>query len=395
MLERQPLWPNGITIPFLGVTGDFGSGKSLFTVLIDPENTIAFDFHRGLTTYQFLGFKHVDMVSQLMAKCPSGWSAQKAYELLVHLVRQIEPGKYSVGTIDAISDIEAGITDYVRSQYKKHGFSTAEKFESMSGQFWKAVRTEEEEFLNLLSGKFSTVAWTTHLRTKYRSNRPTDDKEPMGKSTLSKYATLYLWLERSPRPDGTVPDLPSATVLKGRVVAPIREDGKLKIGKVLPDHFPEASADTIRKYIINPPDWSNLPEELRVRERELTESERLRLQAQIAEDQRIAAESQISAAEKQAMAAEAKRIAIERMRTPATAEKKEPPIQEKSDVEWLWEQADRFGIRSNVEDATRRILAKRGISPDLDIREWPTFFNDEEWQAVKNRMSEYERDLGT
>src|SRR5208337_2626505 len=66
---------------------------------------------------------------------------------------------------------------------------------------------------------------------------------------------------------------------------------------ILPPRLPECTPDAIHKYILSPPDYSKLAAGERMPDQSMSEDDKLRMQAQIAENTRAAEESKLSSLE--------------------------------------------------------------------------------------------------
>lgn len=237
-------------IPVVGVTGEIGSGKTLFLLDIDPENTIYYDFELSGATYDFPG-ERVDVGAEMLKKYPTGYSPVAVYDWWVEHVMNLPKGKYSVIAVDTIGDLEDGLAEYVKSKYRDFGYSSAQSFQKTGGIFHKEVRSYWKTVLVNVSARCETFAFSAHLRNVWEDGEPTKKREPVGKRTLMELASMYFWLERQYVKNGKVhhADEPSGKKLKGRLVARL-ETGKWS--QVLPDRMPICTPDAIRNYVANP-----------------------------------------------------------------------------------------------------------------------------------------------
>lgn len=298
------LWSD-LEIEVIGGTGEFSSGKTLFGLTIDPgPRTICWDNEGSVTTYAPIGFKRVDMAAELRKKFGKrDYRPLDRFALWLESVRSCEPGQYTVGMVDPISEIEAGLAQYVQENPTKFGY-TAKQFEGSAALFWGAVKDYWKQILDDLRTRFKTFYFTTHMRDEFKGGRPTGNREPKGKETLWELASLFLEFRRDANSE-----IPSANVLKTRVAKTSFEGGKLLIVPCLPPRLAEATPAAIREYIDNPPDYNHLAARERLEPESLTEDERLRLRAYVAEKEAEAANANASAEEKRAKAAAAQREA--------------------------------------------------------------------------------------
>jgi hypothetical protein len=288
---EQAIWPGGKKLRIIGGTGPFGSGKSIFGLGICPASTLVIDNEKSCEDYETLGFTRIDIPELLHKKYKQRYTERQKYDLFASLLNRVPAGKYSVGMIDTLDEIEGGLVESIKARYASFGYKSSEKFESTGGIFWKHVNAELERLLLDAAARFQTLYFTTHLRKVWKWGKPTDSQEPRGKEVLMKLASLYLQFESN-----GAGKPPSAKVLKGRTSSPELVDGVLQVNAFLPDRLPVATAAAIRQYILNPPDFANLKDEELVKEKELTDGDRVLINAKLAEDQRAAAEAQANAA---------------------------------------------------------------------------------------------------
>jgi hypothetical protein len=311
----ETIWPNGTKIEVLGVSGAYSSGKTLFTLTIDPQRTLYFDFEKSGGTYEALGIKRVDVPGELNKQYPKGYSPKQAFEYWYKCVLAVNADEFSVIVTDPISDIEDGLVEWVKSRYKEFGFKSADSFQSTGGIFWSRVKSEWKRILADLAARCQTFAFTSHLKAVWRHGKPTSQTAPKGKATLMELSSLYLLLEReAPAKDQPKPLVPSATVLKSRLSSIRNTDAGIDIVPSLPPRIPEATPGKIREYILSPPDYGHLDKEELEQEKELSAAEKLELEAKVAEDSRAAAEAQLAAARTQEKIADSKAKALAKLR---------------------------------------------------------------------------------
>lgn len=263
----QSLWGktrsgNEIKVPVLGLCGEYGSGKTLFAVTIAPgkhpaghpfegkARTLVIDAEKSSETYagSSLGFDRIDLVEKCMKKYPNGYNSIQLYEVIKEILDGIPAGRYDVIGVDPITDIDAGVTDYVKQYPTKFGLSS-KQIEKTSGLLWGAVKELWNQILLQVASKCQTFVFTAHMRDVYVGNSPSGKREPKGKETLAKLATLYLQLERKPK-SGVVPASPIGIQLKGRICdITISQDGEIVTTELLPKKFENCTPKTIRDLI--------------------------------------------------------------------------------------------------------------------------------------------------
>lgn len=314
--RQSELWGD-VEIPVIVGTGEHESGKTLFGLTICPgEQTLVYDWEGSSRTYRSIGFAHVDIAEEMAKKF--GTKRYTAMDRYLwwrdDIFERAQSGRYRVGMIDPTSELEDGIAEYVRKHVGEFDLTLAQ-IQKSSGLFWGAMKKEWKFILERLRPYFDTLYLTVHLRDQFVGNAPSGKREPKGKETLMELASLALWFDRSPGPDGKKPLAPAANVLKSRLCKMHfdPETGKLDVVPVVPPRLPVATPAAIRKYIESPPNYEKLKKEERYHERGMTEEEKLRLQAQIAADSRAAGEIELQKLEQMRRAAEAQMAAAAAM----------------------------------------------------------------------------------
>lgn len=319
---EKPLWgtPPGaskpLSIGFIGVTGEFGSGKSLFGLMVDDQSVCVFDFEDSCKTYESgMGFTRVsseqqllaavgaakgsiriDMI-ELMAKAyPSGAiTSRQRFEMFVHLLSKIPIGRWRVALLDTCSEIELGLVEYVKANPGKFGFTPAQ-FSQSAALMWGAVKDFWKQILGDMTAKFETVVGTTHMRSVFEGGRPTAKREAKGKETIMEMASLYLMLSRDPDAKGKKPERPKAIVLKDRLSYFVRNaEGDLETKAILPPIIENCSPAKIREFIRKPFDYSNAgSDKYLLNQDAMSDDERARIQLATAEAQARAAEANLN-----------------------------------------------------------------------------------------------------
>ena len=304
MKRFEELWP----LPWpeiVVVTGPYGSGKSTFTLGTGapPERTLVIDFEKSQKGFaQQLPITYVDMQSILTEKYPDGYRMINLYEETTHWLDGIQAGQYDVIVLDNASLLEDGLLAYVETHAQEFGHNPSQ-YNSMSALKWGDVKTKYSQLLTRWASKAKMIFIVVHLRDKWAGNSIVKDaygkpvQEPKGKETLDMLSSLFVWLETGPG------GIPSAKVLKCRMdrkiyVAdpakpptdvPLRyikelngEPGVISV-PVLPLRLPKCTWAAIREYMRRPADLVNPAEGEALTQRELSEDDRLRLRAIIAQ----------------------------------------------------------------------------------------------------------------
>lgn len=371
----KPLWPKGVEIPFLGITGPHNSGKSLFGLSINPKRTISYDLEASQGNHKSLGFKHIDFIDLLHDTFPKGYTSEQYYLFWLRHAMSVDDKKYDVIFIDPISTLEAGLTEHVKSRYNEYGFSAPEEFLKMQGVFWGKVKEKWEYDLTRIRAKCQTLAWTTHERLAYTDGRPTKKREPKGKATLMQLATLYLSLEKgTPETAG----VPTATILKSKLSDSQYVESEdqneyvsidIQIRPYLPDRLPKATPQAIRQYIAGSFDYSKSKPEEQVTEPQLSDEDKLELKAQIASDERAAREAEQKAKEIEkelVTKAEESEVSIMRPRPRSPSQSPSKPktkltkeqadhLVPMDDIIGLFALSDKLGVREKLKTQVKKL----------------------------------------
>jgi hypothetical protein len=292
-------------IPIVCIAGEPGSGKTLWGLTIDPDcltwdhpaTTILWDNEGSSAPYVgALNFKRVDIPAIIFNKGATR-QIDDAYQIWKKDINSIEPGKYRIGIIDTVGEIEEGLAHYVRNHPTEFGYTT-KQFDRMEGVMWGVMKSEWKRLLMAASQKFETLVLTTHMRDEFKGGKPTNRRQPKGKETIIQVASIYMTISR--------------TVQAGSSVAPVRPSGicawpsgkvrllrlnseTSKLEPILPPFLTDASPSGVKSYFTKPPNFNKLKaSERALPEEELTIDDRLRLQADIALNQSNRAQAELS-----------------------------------------------------------------------------------------------------
>lgn len=298
--EKSPLWQK--PIPTLGVTGDYGSGKTRFLLSIAPgADTLLFDTEDSSETYSEIGFRRVDIPAEMLKQCPNGYKPIDVFTWWKEIVRKIPPGKFRVIAIDVAEDLEAGLADWVWENPTAFNH-TRNQYLKMSGIFFGDVKSLWKPILSDIASRCETFAFAVHQGSVWADGKPTQQKRPKGKSTLMELAALFLQIERPVLPDGSRQSVPSARVLKSRLSHNVIKNGRLLTREILPPRIPEATPEAIREYMDKPADYTRLtPSELAPEQR-MSDDQRLEMRVALAQAEADADRMRIERMEKESRA---------------------------------------------------------------------------------------------
>jgi hypothetical protein len=357
-MSQSDLWC-GMRIPIILVSGGVNSGKTLFGLTIDPNTrrqtseteptTISWDQEGSADPYEGgLNFEHKDTRAAIGAgvhlqKFPSAPEDPRWRKILLEnadvndhpaasLFRawylsllKVEPGKYRVGICDTFTPIQDGLVEWVKRHPEAFG-CTHSQFEKAASMFmWPVLKAILSHILTIdCRLRFQTFVLNVHLKNEWAAGAKTGRQVAEGLDVLEKLATLHLELDRSPKEKGKeAPRVPSAIVKKERLVRFSPDGNDLPI---LPPRVPICTPDAIRGYIMTPPDFSRLDAGERLPDQSMSDDERLRIQAAIAENNRAAEESKVSALEMARRAMEQGRAFVQSAPATATIQATDAPV---------------------------------------------------------------------
>jgi hypothetical protein len=331
-------------IPIVMISGAVNSGKTLFALTIDPNcrrsreevepTTIVWDQEGSADTYAgSLNFEHKDTraavaagvhgkvmvpadtdprwlkILKSQADCNDSPAAAMFRAWYFGLL-SVPAGKYAVGICDTFTPLQDGMVDWLRRHPEAFGRTINEYTKASSMTLWPDCKAMLSHILAVdCRLRFSTFVINLHLKNEWAGGAKTGKQVAEGLDVLEKLATLHLELDRAPKEKGKdAPRVPAAIVKKERLVrfGAIGEEDK----PILPPRIPQCTPDAIRKYIATPPDFAKLEAGERLPDTSMNSDERLRMQATIAADERVAAETRLSALEMARQAAEAGRAAM-------------------------------------------------------------------------------------
>lgn len=291
------LWPDDHVIPMLGVTGEFGTGKTkMLLSLAPPRRTLILDTEmssKDTAAYEKMGLTRIDVPALMYERHPKGHTSLQLFEWFIEFINSIDSDQYDVIAIDTANDFESGLTEWVASRHDEFRYSSAHTFRSMKGVFFGIVKDEWQKIKLRIAQKCQTFAFANHMRDKYVGDESTGEREAKGKDTFYKLSSLYLEMKYD-----VDDEAPSAIIKKSRLDRTVFDDNE--IAKTIPifrkgQRIANASGNTIREYIKNPVGERELrPDEL-PKEARLSDDERLKMETEKARNERISAERSVEA----------------------------------------------------------------------------------------------------
>lgn len=292
VLNLPPLFQR--PIPIIGITGPVGSGKTIFSISIDPARTLYLDGEMSGASYaEDYGIERVDIHERLQSKFSKlsrNYTPLDVYEWWVDFMTKLEPARYSVIVHDTWKMIEAGLVNWVEDHSDHFGHTPAQ-YRAMNGAMkWGDVSKHLEMLCLQFAAKAECLVFVNHVTDVRDSDgKVTGKLKPQGNKILMQVASMYLHMERKPDKKGDVPEVPAAIVLKSRLVSPPKFDpttGDIIEGskRILPERIPVCTPAEIRKYFDKPVgDKLKASERLPVEDDSLTEDQKLLLETRRAE----------------------------------------------------------------------------------------------------------------
>jgi hypothetical protein len=291
-----PLWGevNGrnLSIPVIGICGDKGSGKTLACLTIDPRSTTLIDVEDSSVSYNLPLQRRYSLYSEVKASSADGIpTPRECWEWFAETIQGIDS---RVLAVDPITDLQQGLVDWVRAHPEKFG-RTSNQYERASGLLWADVKSHLKMILGRLSRRVECFVFTSHMGTVWKGGSPIVGKmKAKGVDTFYELSSLYLFLHRNADPKtGKVPAAPVASIVpplgKSRLAhTTVSENGKVSIDPILPPRMVDFTWDSLREFVASPPNYRKLTQSQRAESVELTDDDRLQIQAEIAEANREA-----------------------------------------------------------------------------------------------------------
>lgn len=327
-----------VSIPVLGICGEFSSGKTLFGLSIDPENTLMIDMEDSAATYGTVPIKkRVSFFDEMVAKSDGKKlpTNEDKFVWFRDLLLNLPVKEYSVIFVDPITDVEDGLVEYVENHPQEFNL-TAKQVSDAAGLKWGKVNDHWGLLLGFAARKVETFAFTAHMGSVWKGGRPVEGKrKTKGKAALKKLTSLYIELRRevntqTGRPNSIPIGLVFGDNTKERMSIYIPE--KKIFVPILPPRIEECTPDKIREYIKNPVGMRDLHEDERLKpEPAMTDEEKLLIQAEIAENQRAAEEAKASSLA--TLAENAKRNAELMRKKQEPEEKEQEPEPKKQELQ--------------------------------------------------------------
>ena len=288
-----------LNIPIIGLTGPKGSGKTLTGMTLDPGNTIVIDIEDSSVTYNLPIKKRYSMYEEVEA---SSGATPTPLECWVWFQNLIDSKDLNcrVLFVDPVTDMQQGLVEWVKSNPEKFG-KTANQYKSASGLLWADVKSHLKITLGKLSRRVECFMFTAHMGSVWKGGAPVVGKsKAKGVDTFYELASLYLHLNRNIDPKtGKQPGAPTASISppigKSRIAhTTMLDTGEVKITPILPPTVTEFTWEKFREYVATPPNYNKLKKSELAQNQDLTDDEKLQLQAEIAANNREAEEMKVA-----------------------------------------------------------------------------------------------------
>jgi hypothetical protein len=322
----DPGEPLGHRCQILGVTGPKWSGKTLLGMTIAPgfhppghkyagePRTLWLDQEMSGGSYSIQGVHRIDMPSELRKKFGTKEiSAIDRFLWWKEYLRNVPQGKYDLIGTDPITDIEAGMSAWVKANPQLFGY-TAAQFSKMDAIAIGCVKDVEKQLILDLAARCKLFYFVAHEKNEWKGGRATGKTIAKGFDSLYEVANIYLKLEREKAREKDMPKPPSATLLKDRFSFQNfdPETGDVEIVPILPERIPICTPAKIREYVRNPVGRRKLrADEIAADDAKLTDDEKLLIQAEISQNNAQSAQLELTRIERMQQAA-AKQAAANR-----------------------------------------------------------------------------------
>lgn len=324
-----------IPLPLVVLTGEPGSGKSVFSVfstpngldLTKPPQAVVFDFEDSVGPYVgALNFVRYD-VRQMMAdgiqnqvrqSAPSDehWkkvllekadvSASPSASLFrgsIMSLLAIKPGQFLTCSLDTLKPLQEGATDWLLLHPEAFGKTLAQYQKMKAAILIPDVRKILDHILLVeCRSRFEMTVVTYHQKNEWEgqgeSAHKTGQRISEAWELADRLSTLYATLDRRPKAKGkSAPRVPS-----GLVTWPYGKSRLLRVRDgvpvpVLPPRLPEFTPEAIRAYMASPPDYDNLKPGERMPDDTLTDDQKLLVAARVSDNERATSENKLSALE--------------------------------------------------------------------------------------------------
>lgn len=307
-------------IPIIGLTGEPESGKTVCGLTIAPPRedgtprTLYYDTEKSGETYDYLGAHRIDVPDMMGEMYPGGYNAAQVFMFFRESMKAVPRKQFDLIFLDVAEDVETGLADWVW-QNPTHFRHTQSQYQKMAGIFWNDCTTLWKAVLSDVASKCETFVFSVHTGLVWKNNEATKEKRPKGKRTLMELATLYLHLERLKNEKGMKQQVPSANVLKSRLM---HKAANGELIPILPPRLPICTPAAIREYISSPTLPSDYTEAQLAPEAVMTDVERLELERSTANAKADLLRLQIEAESKKQPVAATQRVPEATPLTPPT-----------------------------------------------------------------------------
>jgi len=355
-------------IPICALSGETSSGKTLFPIMSTPNaldkskppQCVVHDLEGSAETYvSSLNFEWRDIRGMLadglhMRKgtpkdSDPNWKkilltntehandhpAASMFRAVFMSVLSIEPGQFLTCSVDPFTALQVGAMEWLKL-HPQAFYRTASQYIKAGSMFLVPdTRQMLEYFLTVdCRSRFEMTVITFHQKNEWVGTgdaaRKSGERISEHWELVDKVASLSATLDRRPKAKGkSAPRVPSGCIVypfgKSRMM--VVKDGELL--PALPPRIPEFTPDAIRAYFASPPDYDALKPSERMPGDDMSDDERLKVQAGIETDKRISEELKLSQMElqKSGMTAQAAAVAVQQ------APLQQQPATQTTDVE--------------------------------------------------------------
>jgi len=236
------------------VTGEFGAGKTLFSLGAAYPNKTAY-FHDDVKMPP-VDPKDFGLYVNLIDKykgLSNGLKMLEYYDAIVSEIEDIEPGKFDSIVFDTWGTLGQSIRYFAKAN--PYRFREQETFSRQGTikhmEFWKQAHEIESFAVAEIARKAPAIFFIVHIKPVVKGGVSTDLNQPDHGKAFNKVANVKIWLQHNP--DSPVP---IGLVLKRPAKVMITKDGMESVNllpqKLTPQPDDTSLWDVIKRYYDNP-----------------------------------------------------------------------------------------------------------------------------------------------